>query len=37
MDMKKNEDVFYTKKAVKDQLPEMIDSYLESRPKVLNG
>ncbi len=37
--MAKNENkgVYYTKKEIKDQLEGMIDSYLETRPKILNG
>ena len=34
---KENNGVYYTKKEVKEQLAGMIDSYLETRPKVLNG
>lgn len=39
MAMKENKDknVFYTSKKVREQLPEIIDSYLKSQPKVLNA
>lgn len=33
----KGNNVFYTSKKVREQLSEMIDSYLKSQPKVLNA